>query len=64
VYNYGWLRFSNDSRARTYKLQHGKDYAIVWSRRSNNWAVMGKCREGVTFQCKHIIRIPPVLVFG
>jgi hypothetical protein len=40
VYNYGWLRFSNDSRARTYKLLHGKDYAIVWSRRSNNWAVV------------------------
>jgi hypothetical protein len=40
VYNYGWLRFSNDSRARTYRLQHGKDYAIVWSRRSNNWAVV------------------------
>ena len=40
VYNYGWLRFGNDSRARTYRLQHGKDYAIVWSRRSNNWAVV------------------------
>jgi hypothetical protein len=40
VYNHGWLRFSNDSRARTYKLLHGKDYAIVWSRRSNNWAVV------------------------
>lgn len=40
VYNYGWLRFSNDSRARTYRLQHGKDYAIVWSRRSNAWTVV------------------------
>jgi hypothetical protein len=40
VYNYGWLRFNNDSRARTWRLQHGKDYAIVWSRRSNNWAVV------------------------
>jgi hypothetical protein len=20
-------------------LQHGKDYAIIWSRRSNNWVV-------------------------
>jgi hypothetical protein len=39
-YDYGWLRFSNDSRARTYKLLHGRDYAIVWSRRSNNWAVV------------------------
>ncbi|HEV7331951.1 MAG TPA: M48 family metalloprotease [Flavisolibacter sp.] len=40
VYNYGWLRFGNDSRARTYRLQHGKDYAIVWSRRSNGWTVV------------------------
>ncbi|MBB1284589.1 M48 family metalloprotease [Flavisolibacter sp. BT320] len=40
VYNYGWLRFGNDSRARTYRLQHGKDYAIVWSRRSNAWTVV------------------------
>lgn len=40
VYNYGWLRFGNDSRARTYRLQHGKDYAVVWSRRTNNWAVV------------------------
>ncbi|MDQ3844151.1 MAG: M48 family metalloprotease [Bacteroidota bacterium] len=40
IYNYGWLRFSNDSRARTYKLMHGKDYAIIWSRRTNNWTVV------------------------
>ncbi|HZH64628.1 MAG TPA: M48 family metalloprotease [Flavisolibacter sp.] len=40
VYNYGWLRFSNDGRARTYKLLHGKDYAIVWSRRTNSWTVI------------------------
>ena len=40
VYNYGWLRFSNDPRARTYRLQHGKDYAIVRSGRSNSWPVV------------------------
>jgi hypothetical protein len=40
VYNYGWLRFSNDSKARTYKLLHGKDYAIIWSRRTNSWTVI------------------------
>jgi hypothetical protein len=40
VYNYGWLRFRNDSRARTYKLLHGRDYAIIWSRRSNNWTLV------------------------
>jgi hypothetical protein len=40
VYNHGWMRFSNDARARTYKLLHGKDYAIIWSRRSNNWTLV------------------------
>lgn len=40
VYNYGWLRFSNSGRARTYKLLHGRDYAVVWSRRSNGWTVV------------------------
>ena len=40
VYNYGWMRFTNDSRAKTYKLLHGKDYAIIWSRRTNNWTVI------------------------
>lgn len=40
IYNYGWIRFSNDNRSRTYKLLHGKDYAIVWSRRTNGWTVI------------------------
>lgn len=40
VYDYGWLRFGNDRNARTYKLYHGKDYAIAWSRRLNNWTVV------------------------
>lgn len=40
VYNYGWLRFGNDNRSRAYRLLHGKDYAIIWSRRSNNWTVI------------------------
>jgi hypothetical protein len=39
IYNYGWLRFTNNASARKYQLQHGKDYAIIWSRRSNNWVV-------------------------
>lgn len=39
IYNYGWLRFSNTANAKSYQLQHGKDYAIIWSRRSNNWVV-------------------------
>lgn len=40
IYNHGWLRFGNDGRGRTYKLLHGKDYAIIWSRRNNNWTVI------------------------
>jgi hypothetical protein len=40
VYNYGFMRFGNDSRSRTYRLNHGKDYAIIWSRRSNNWTLV------------------------
>lgn len=40
VYNYGWMRFGNETGAKTYRLQHGRDYAIVWSRRSNNWTVI------------------------
>ncbi len=36
MYNYGWMRFSNDRSARTYKLLHGKDYAIIWSCRTNS----------------------------
>jgi hypothetical protein len=40
VYNYGWLRFSNDSRGKTYRLTHGKDYAIIWSRRTNSLTVV------------------------
>lgn len=40
VYNYGWLRFTNSSGARTYRLNHNKDYAIVWSRRSNAWTIV------------------------
>ncbi len=40
VYNYGWLRFGNDSRSKTYRLLHGKDYAIIWSRRTNSWTVV------------------------
>lgn len=39
IYNYGWLRFSNTASARKYQLQHGRDYAIIWSRRSNTWVV-------------------------
>jgi len=40
VYDYGWLRLGNNRNARTYKLYHGKDYAILWSRRLNSWTVV------------------------
>lgn len=40
VYDYGWLRLGNNRNTRTYKLYHGKDYAIVWSRRMNSWTVV------------------------
>ena len=40
VYDYGWLRFGNDRNSRVYKLYHGKDYAIAWSRRLNSWTVV------------------------
>jgi Peptidase family M48 len=39
IYNYGWLRF-NESGGKTYRLLHSRDYAIVWSRRSNSWTVV------------------------
>ncbi|MEJ7625511.1 MAG: M48 family metalloprotease [Ferruginibacter sp.] len=39
VYNYGWLRFSNNTSAKRFQLMHGKDYAIIWSRRSNSWTI-------------------------
>jgi hypothetical protein len=40
VYEYGWLRFGNNRNTKTYKLYHGRDYAIVWNRRYNNWTVV------------------------
>ena len=40
VYNYGWLKFDRDSRSKRYQLTHGKDYAIIWSRRTNSWTLV------------------------
>ncbi|MGZ8550661.1 MAG: hypothetical protein ACXWV2_08370 [Chitinophagaceae bacterium] len=39
IYNYGWLRLKYYNGFRTYKLQHGKDYSILWNRRTGNWTV-------------------------
>jgi hypothetical protein len=37
IYDYGWMRFGNSNKA--YRLYHGKDYAIVWNRRTSDWMV-------------------------
>jgi len=39
VYNYGWLRLPYYNGYRTFKLLHGKDYSILWNRRTGNWTV-------------------------
>ena len=39
IYDYGWLRFGNGSNSKTYRLYHGRNYAIVWNRRMNDWTV-------------------------
>ena len=40
IYNYGWLRLKYFNGYRIYKLMHGKDYSILWNRRTKNWAVV------------------------
>jgi hypothetical protein len=40
IYNYGWLRLKYYNGYRTYKLLHGKDYSILWNRRTGNWTVI------------------------
>lgn len=40
IYNYGWLRLKYYNGYRTFKLMHGKDYSILWNRRSANWTVV------------------------
>ncbi len=40
VYNYGWLRLPYYNGYRTFKLMHGKDYTIIWNRRTKNWTVV------------------------
>lgn len=39
IYNYGWLRLPYYNGYRTFKLTHGKDYSILWNRRTKNWTV-------------------------
>lgn len=40
IYNYGWLRLKYYNGYRTFKLSHGKDYNILWNRRTKNWTVV------------------------
>lgn len=40
VYNWGWLKLPYYNGFRTFKLSHGKDYSILYNRRSKNWTVV------------------------
>lgn len=40
IYQYGWLRLPYYNGYRTFKLAHGKDYSILWNRRTRNWTVV------------------------
>jgi len=40
IYQYGWLKLPYFNGSRTYKLMHGKDYSILWNRRTKNWTVV------------------------
>jgi hypothetical protein len=40
IYNYGWLRLPYYNGYRAFKLMHGKDYNILWNRRTKNWTVV------------------------
>lgn len=40
IYNYGFIRLVNTNAATTYKLMHGKDYSIIWNRKTSNWTVV------------------------
>jgi Peptidase family M48 len=40
IYNYGWLRLPYYNGQRVFKLMHGRDYNIIWNRRTKNWTVV------------------------
>jgi hypothetical protein len=40
IYNYGWLKLPFYNGYRIFKLMHGKDYSILWNRRTRNWTVV------------------------
>jgi hypothetical protein len=40
IYNYGWLKLPYYNGSRVFKLMHGKDYTILWNRRTKNLTVV------------------------
>jgi hypothetical protein len=40
IYQYGWLKLPYFNGYRTFKLMHGKDYSILFNRRTKNWTVV------------------------
>ena len=40
LYNYGFLKLPYFNGFRTFKLMHGKDYTIIWNRRTKNYTVV------------------------
>jgi Peptidase family M48 len=40
VYQWGWLKLKYYNGYRVFKLLHGKDYAILYNRRTKNWTVV------------------------
>ncbi len=40
VYNYGWLKLPHYNGFRVYKLEHGKDYSILWNARKQFWTLV------------------------
>jgi hypothetical protein len=40
IYKYGYLKLAYYNSSRTYKLEHGKDYCIVWNSRKQFWSVV------------------------
>jgi hypothetical protein len=40
IYQYGWLKLPYFNGFRTFKLMHGKDYSVIWNRRTKNWTVV------------------------
>jgi hypothetical protein len=40
IYNYGFIRLRYNNGFRVYKMLHGRDYAILFNRRTGNWTLV------------------------